>query len=32
VVHLIGLWIPLACCLLISLAAILSWAGIVHSS
>jgi hypothetical protein len=32
VVHLIGLWIPLACCLMISLAAILSWAGIVHAS
>jgi len=32
VVHLIGLWIPLACCLLISLAALLTWAGIVHSN
>ncbi|HEV3143582.1 MAG TPA: hypothetical protein VGZ47_06810 [Gemmataceae bacterium] len=32
VVHLIGLWIPLACCTLVLTATVLAWAGILHSS
>jgi hypothetical protein len=30
VVHLIGLWIPLACCLMVALATVLAYAGVLR--